>query len=227
MPQSVADLVEHPPRVSGVDVDQRPVEVEQPEVVGTGRHGDDLITGSHLSIFSLQYQPRFHTRAARRPLSLPRFYYTTDNGAGHESVPPWSRPSAVGQLAVAAPQSLVLASVLTLVFFGIGWVLAAGLVYLVSRYFGPNGSFRRLLAFVGWGQAPTLVPAVAATAYIAWAVFTVPDIATEAAAESWIRSTFVENRALTAIDYAGFPFAVWSVYLWLLAAEHGLDTSRR
>ena len=121
----------------------------------------------------------------------------------------------------------MLASVLTLVFFGIGWVLAAGLVYLVSRYFGPNGSFRRLLAFVGWGEAPTLVPAVAATAYIAWAVFTVPDIATEAAAESWIRSTFVENRALTAIDYAGFPFAVWSVYLWLLAAEHGLDISRR
>lgn len=134
---------------------------------------------------------------------------------------------AVGQLAVAAPQSLVLASVLTLVLFLVGWVIAAGVVYLVSLYFEPEGSFRRLLAFVGWGQFPTLVPAVAATVYIAWAVLTGPDIATEAAAESWIRSTFVENPVQSAIELAGFPFAVWSAYLWLLAAEHGLGLSRR
>lgn len=134
---------------------------------------------------------------------------------------------AIGQLAVSAPQSLVLASVLTLSFSFLGWLLVAVVVYVVSLYFGPEGSLRRLVAFLGWGQVPTLVAASAATLYFLWAFLTAPEITTQAGASEWLRSMFMNNPVRNAIDLAAVPIAVWTAYLWLLAAEHGLELSRR
>lgn len=134
---------------------------------------------------------------------------------------------AVGELAVEAPEDLAAVAGFLAVMFAVGWVLSAAIIYAVSRYFDPDGSFRRLLAYVGWGQVPTLGPVTLSTAFIVYAAATAPDLTSQAAAETWAQSEFVENSARLALEAVKPVFAVWTAYLWLVATEHALGLTRR
>lgn len=134
---------------------------------------------------------------------------------------------AIGQFNVSAPRDLVAASLVVFLLFFLGWVLAAGVIYAVSRYFDPDGSFRDLFALVGWGQFPILIPALLSTSYILYASAQAPEITSEAAAMEWAETWFLDSPAGQLTNYVDPIFAVWSSYLWLLAAEAALGLTRR
>lgn len=134
---------------------------------------------------------------------------------------------AVGGQAVGAPRDLAFGALLASLLFLLGWALATAVIYLVSLRFGAAGSFRDLFALVGWGQVPSLLPAALSTAYILFVAAGAPTLTTQAAAEAWMESQLGGSAFLRALEYAAPVFALWTGYLWLLAAEHGRDLTRR
>ncbi|MFB6140432.1 MAG: YIP1 family protein [Halosimplex sp.] len=134
---------------------------------------------------------------------------------------------AAGNQRVSAPRKVVLALWATGALYVALWLTVTAVAYLVSLYFDGRGSVRRLLAFVGWTMAPTLVPAVARAAVVIWVFLHAPDFATEAALRSWVR-TELAGRPLRVAASAVRPlFTLWMVYLWVLAVEYGRDLTRR
>ena len=132
-----------------------------------------------------------------------------------------------GDQRVSAPSELVFSLVATAVLFYAVWLVASAVVYAVSAYFDGDGSFRRVLALVGWGLAPTLVPAVLANGVLVALLLGAPTFETEAAAEQWVRANVGGNVAFEAVQFARPVFTLWMAYLWVLAAEYGRDVPRR
>jgi|GEM_PF-3596774 len=134
---------------------------------------------------------------------------------------------ASGGQRVSAPQDIVLALWATGALYFALWVAVAVVAYLVSLYFDGEGSFRRLLAFVGWTLVPTLVPMVARTAVMIAIFLDAPDFATEAALQEWARSEIAGHQARIGVIAVRPFFSLWMVYLWVLAAQYGRELTRR
>ncbi|ELZ24821.1 hypothetical protein C475_11310 [Halosimplex carlsbadense 2-9-1] len=134
---------------------------------------------------------------------------------------------ASGGQRVSAPQDIVLALWATGALYFALWVAVAVVAYLVSLYFDGEGSFRRLLAFVGWTLVPTLAPTAVRTAVIAAMFLDAPEFATEAALQEWAQSELTDRPARFAALAVRPLFTLWMVYLWVLAAEYALELTRR
>ncbi|WP_135362962.1 YIP1 family protein [Halosimplex halophilum] len=134
---------------------------------------------------------------------------------------------AAGSQRVSAPRDIVLAVWATGGLYFALWLAVAAVAYLVSLYFDGAGSFRRLLAFVGWTLVPTLVPTALRAVVMAAVFLGAPEFATEAALREWVRAEVVDNPAYVAASAVRPVFTLWMVYLWVLAAQYGRELSRR
>lgn len=134
---------------------------------------------------------------------------------------------AVGRLEVSAPLELGVAAVLATGLFALGWLLITVVIYVVSRYFHDGGGFRDLLVLVGWGQIPSLVPAVLSTLFVVSVTLQAPEITTEAAARQWARTAMRGHPIRQLVALTKPLVAVWTGYLWLLGTERALGLSRR
>ncbi|QLH84129.1 YIP1 family protein [Halosimplex pelagicum] len=134
---------------------------------------------------------------------------------------------ASGGQRVSAPRDIVLALWATGGLYFAGWIAVAVVAYLVSLYFDGDGSFRRLLAFVGWTFVPTLAPTAVRAVVIAAMFLEAPDFATEAALQEWAQSELTDHPARFAAIAVRPLFTLWMVYLWVLAAEHARELTRR
>ncbi|QPV62474.1 YIP1 family protein [Halosimplex litoreum] len=134
---------------------------------------------------------------------------------------------ASGERRISAPRQVVLSLWATGALYFVGWIAVAVVAYLVSLYFDGNGSFRRLLAFVGWAFVPTLVPTAVRTFAVAAMFLDAPEFATEAALQEWARSELADHPARLAAIAVRPLFTLWTVSLWVLAAEYARELTRR
>jgi hypothetical protein len=134
---------------------------------------------------------------------------------------------ASGEQRVSAPRQIVLSLWATGALYFAGWIAVAVVAYLGSLYFDGEGSFRRLLAFVGWTFVPTLVPTAVRTVVITAMFLDAPEFATEAALQEWARSELADRPARFAVIAVRPLFTLWMVSLWVLAAEYGRELTRR
>ncbi|WP_436929588.1 YIP1 family protein [Halosimplex halobium] len=134
---------------------------------------------------------------------------------------------AAGEQRVSAPREIVLALWATGGLYFALWLAVAAVAYLVSLYFDGEGSFRRLLAFVGWTLVPTLVPAVLRAVVMGALFLGAPEFATEAALREWVRVKVVADPVYVAATATRPVFTLWMVYLWVVAAQYGRELSRR
>lgn len=134
---------------------------------------------------------------------------------------------ASGDQRVSAPREFVLSLGSTPVVYLALWFGVAAVVYLVSIYFDGEGSFRRVLAFVGWSLAPTLVPTLAVAVVLTALFVDAPTFGSEAAVEEWTRSAVMGNPAYTAVRVVRPLFTLWMAYLWVVAAECARGLTRR
>ncbi|WP_459191360.1 YIP1 family protein [Halosimplex sp. J119] len=128
---------------------------------------------------------------------------------------------------VSAPGSFVLVLWVNGVAYFAIWLAVAAVIYLVSLVFDGEGPFRRVLAFVGWALAPTLIPAAASAVAMTAIFLDAPAFASEAALSQWVRSSVVDHPARVGVDFVRPLFSLWVVYLWTLAAEYGRDLTQR
>ena len=134
---------------------------------------------------------------------------------------------ASGGQRVSAPLEIVLALWSTGALYFALWVAVTVVVYLVSLYFDGEGSFRRLLAFVGWTLVPSRVPATLRVIVIAATFLDAPEFATETALREWTRTELLNRPARFAAVTVRPLFTLWMVYLWVLAARYGRELTRR
>jgi len=134
---------------------------------------------------------------------------------------------AAGEQRVSAPRDIVLSLWATGALYFANWLAVAVVAYLVSLYYDGDGSFRRLLALVGWTFVPTLAPTALRTVVIAAMFLDTPEFATEAALQEWVRSELVDHPARFAAIAVRPLFTLWMVSLWVLAVEYGRDLTRR
>jgi hypothetical protein len=132
-----------------------------------------------------------------------------------------------GAQRVSAPQELVLSLAMTGVLSFALWVVVAAIVYGVSAYFDGSGAFRRVLAFVGWGLVPTLIPTVAANALTASLFLGAPTFESPAVVESWALANVQGHPLRRVIELVRPVFTLWMLSLWILAAECARDLTRR
>jgi hypothetical protein len=144
------------------------------------------------------------------------------DGLGTESI-----VYASGAQRVSAPRRLVLGLWGTGALYFAVWLVVAAVAYLVSRRYDGEGPFRRILAFVGWTLAPTLVPAVATSLLMAMFFLDAPAFESEAALRTWVQSNVAGNPLRVAVEAVRPLFTLWMVYLWVLAAEYGRNLTRR
>ncbi|WP_123537572.1 YIP1 family protein [Halosimplex salinum] len=134
---------------------------------------------------------------------------------------------AAGSQRISAPRQIVLALWGTGVLYFVLWVVVSLVTYLVSRYYDGTGSFRRVLAFVGWTLVPTLVPMLATSVVMIALFLDAPTFESEAAVEQWARANVVGNPVRVALQALRPLFTLWMVYLWVLAAEYSRELTRR
>ncbi len=98
------------------------------------------------------------------------------------------------------------------VLFFVGWVVTAGVLYVVARLFvGYDAGFRETLVVAGWGTAPSILNTLFAFAVLAFAL----DAASFATAEAFARQ-FKSTVGSTGVYRALFTFAVagWQAFIY-------------
>lgn len=79
------------------------------------------------------------------------------------------------------------------------WAILTGVFFVVTYFFGGEGSFGELLVFVGWGYVPQILGVLVA---LVLSTFTIPG-----------------SLAL------GLLFYLWSAYIWVFAIKRGRHVS--
>ena len=104
------------------------------------------------------------------------------------------------------------------------WLVVAGVFYAISVLFKGNGSFKRCLAFTGYGFIPVIVAPV-----IALAVTMVVLLTVEFSAENMevMIDALMQNFLMKTIPAITCLLGLWSVYIWTFGIKHARKISTR
>jgi len=117
------------------------------------------------------------------------------------------------------------------------WVIAAGIFYLLSSLFKGQGSFTRVLEFVGYGYLPqiigSLITLVAAFEYLPRV--TVPVLSKSALEDPAVieaaMKAFLHDPAMMEFTQVGsliaIVFMLWSANIWIFGMTHARKLSMR
>jgi hypothetical protein len=129
------------------------------------------------------------------------------------------------------------ASIGALIGVFIFWVIAAGVFYLLSYFFKGQGSFNRVLEFVGYGYLPqifgSLITLIAAFEYLPRVAVpiltksaledpTMIEVAMKAFMHDPAMMEFTQVTSLIAI-----VFMLWSTNIWIFGIKHARGLSMR
>ena len=99
-------------------------------------------------------------------------------------------------------------AIIGLLMVFIMWLLCTGVFYVISIFFGGEGSFKRCLEFVGYGFIPMIVLL-------------------------WLRPIIVILTLPSTIDFSsvytilGILLLLWSANIWLFGVKHARNLSAR
>jgi hypothetical protein len=136
-------------------------------------------------------------------------------------------------------------TLLTVLVMGVlGWLVLAGLMYVMTWPFAETGSFRALLGAVGWGMLPHVLKGAFLLAATVVVLSQLPAPADKEAAREFARQA--EQGSLVALAavagtarasvtgslsqlqlVAGVASTLWSGYVWVPALEEVRGVSRR
>jgi len=102
------------------------------------------------------------------------------------------------------------------------WLLCAGVFYVISIFFGGEGSFKRVLEFTGYGVIPTIVLLV-----IGLVVTTtmLPTIEFSFENPELFQQTFMQNPFMQAYSIIAILLTLWSANIWIFAVKHARNIS--
>jgi hypothetical protein len=104
------------------------------------------------------------------------------------------------------------------------WVIIAAIFFVISMAFKGTGDFRRLLAYVGYGELPQVIGSVAYLA-LTWNFIgnlRVPSITDPQMIAEWT-SALMKDPTMRLASVVALVFLLWSANIWIF----GVRSSRR
>jgi hypothetical protein len=104
------------------------------------------------------------------------------------------------------------------------WLLSAGVFYVISIFFGGEGSFKRVLEFTGYGFIPMIASLV-----IGLVVTTtmLPTIEFSVENPELFQQTFMQNPFMQAYSIIATLLTLWSANIWIFAVKHARNISTK
>ena len=104
------------------------------------------------------------------------------------------------------------------------WLLSAGVFYVISIFFGGEGSFKRMLEFTGYGFIPMIASLV-----IGLVVTTtmLPTIEFSVENPELFQQTFMQNPFMQAYSIIAILLTLWSANIWIFAVKHARNISTK
>ncbi|WP_435194162.1 Yip1 family protein [Natronomonas sp. EA1] len=124
--------------------------------------------------------------------------------------------------------SLVVGSAFAFLGPFVRWVLYAAAFHVLSSvvYDAERGSFRDLLALVGWGFVPALLAAIV-SAVVATVVFSGVTFPSDPQQVAQFSQQLRNRPEFLVASVLGIAFLLWSAFLWTFAVKHVRDLTMR
>ncbi|SFL46883.1 hypothetical protein SAMN04487950_3909 [Halogranum rubrum] len=107
----------------------------------------------------------------------------------------------------------------------LGWLIYAGIFYLLSMIFDGEGSFGTVFKLVGWGYVPGIFSA--AVTGVAYLVFLGGDSVNSPTGFAAAMQNPLNGPILWAISLFGIVFTLWQGALFAFAMRHGRDLTMK
>ncbi|MHC1574547.1 MAG: YIP1 family protein [Candidatus Methanogasteraceae archaeon] len=104
------------------------------------------------------------------------------------------------------------------------WYLYTGVFYVISIFFGGEGSFKRCLEFVGYGFIPMIVSSLIG---LVISLTMPPAIDFSSVDPKFIEQTLMQDPATQVSTIIGIPFLLWSANICIFAVKHARNLSAR
>jgi len=104
------------------------------------------------------------------------------------------------------------------------WLLYAGVFYVISIFFGGEGSFKRCLEFTGYGFIPTIIGAVIGLAVM---MTVLPTIEFSLEDPQLFQQTLMQNPLMQASSIIGILLTLWSANIWIFGIKHARNISTK
>nr|QNO42390.1 hypothetical protein LFOPHFOE_00030 [Methanosarcinales archaeon ANME-2c ERB4] len=104
------------------------------------------------------------------------------------------------------------------------WLLYAGVFYVISMFFGGEGSFKRSLEFIGYGFIPSIVGAIIGLVVM---MTVLPTIEFSIENPELFQQALMNNPTMQASAVLGIFLMLWSANIWIFAIKHARNLSTR
>lgn len=112
----------------------------------------------------------------------------------------------------------------------IEWTFYAGIFYIISTLFKGEGSFKRLLEFVGYGFILTIIMQLIGLAVTMIVLPTMIELPTF---ESWfenpepLKQMLKQNQLIVVSSIISILLMLWSAYIWIFGIKHARNISTK
>ncbi len=104
------------------------------------------------------------------------------------------------------------------------WLLYTGVFYVISIFFGGEGSFKRCLEFVGYGFIPIIVSSLIGLVIV---LTMPPAIDFSSIDPKFIEQTLMQDPSMQVSAIIGILLMLWSANIWIFAVKHARNLSAR
>ncbi|GBF35996.1 Yip1 family protein [Methanofervidicoccus abyssi] len=108
--------------------------------------------------------------------------------------------------------SLIFIILVAFLSISIGWLLAAGIMYLISKLFKGKGSFKRTMEFTGYGYFPTII-GVLISILVSYYFFS----------NNQVLTPEVADKIYTFITPIGIVTTLWTLGLWTYGIKYAMN----
>lgn len=131
-----------------------------------------------------------------------------------------SDPDVAGFLSVFMYASMAF----TFVAAYTGWLINAGIFYILSLIFDGEGSFGTVFKLVGWGYVPAIFSTIlTAVAYVVFLGGDMVDAASSPAGLAALGQNPLNGPILWGLTIVGIAFTLWQAALFAFAVRHGRE----
>jgi len=104
------------------------------------------------------------------------------------------------------------------------WLLYAGVFYVISMFFGGEGSFKRCLEFIGYGFIPSII---GATIGLVVMMTVLPTIDFSVENPELFQQALMGDPMMQASAVLGIFLTLWSANIWIFGIKHARNLSAR
>lgn len=101
----------------------------------------------------------------------------------------------------------------------ITWLIYSVVFYVISLAFDPEGSFKTLVAFTGWGYVPQILNVLVGIALL-FVIFQQIQLPTSPESAAQFQQQLKSHSLYQLSVIVGIVFSLWRAFIWTFAVKH-------